>query len=53
MDKMDDILAMLTPEEFADALRFVEVWEKGVESPVVGAVLLLTSTVVPGNTEPR
>ena len=34
MDKMDDILALLRPEEVADALRFVEVWEKaGYMSP--------------------
>ena len=28
MDKVDGILELLTPEEIADALRFVEVWEK-------------------------
>ena len=26
--RMDTTLDLLTPEEFADALRFVEVWEK-------------------------
>ena len=38
MNKMHDILELLTPEEIADAVRFVEVWEEGVQSPVVGAV---------------
>ena len=34
MDKMDEILALLTPEEVTDALRFVEVWQKaGQMSP--------------------
>ena len=28
MDKMDATLDLLTPEEIADSLRFVEVWEK-------------------------
>ncbi len=28
MDKMDGILALLTPDEVGDALHFVEVWQK-------------------------
>ena len=28
MDKMDGVLALVMPEEIADALRFVDVWKK-------------------------
>jgi len=37
MDKMDDVLALLTPDELPDGLWFVEVWEKAGHMSQEGA----------------